>query len=196
MPSARMVQVRWQRTDLDFPVLMLRTSAWPPSLASLRGGPLEGLSIVSFSYGDGEELLTLQTVARRGRRMGLDGPEPVGDPLVDQVGQAVSDLLLTHVRPGDQPASATRQRVDDAVERGRQMAAQFPGPPWLVRSVPVDGADFAMWFTTLSPGFAAVLDYGPVVLTAWGSDPDIWDWHLTAVPPSAVWPLISEALHD
>jgi hypothetical protein len=53
-----------------------------------------------------------------------------------------------------------------------------------------------MWFTTLSPGFAAVLDYGPVVLTAWGHDPDSRDWHLTAVPPSTVWPLISEALPD
>jgi hypothetical protein len=86
--------------------------------------------------------------------------------------------------------------VDDAVERGQQLAAQFPGPPWLVRPVPVDGVDFAMWFATLSPGFAAVLDYGPVVLTAWGPDPDSWDRHVTAVPPSTVWPLISEALHD
>ena len=62
--------------------------------------------------------------------------------------------------------------------------------------MPVDDADCAMWFTTLSPGFAAVLDYGPVVLTAWGPDPDIWDWRLTAVPPDTVWPLISEALGD
>jgi hypothetical protein len=138
VPSARMVQVRWRRTDLDFPVLMLRTSAWPPSLASVRGGPVEGLSIVSFSYGDGDERLHLRTVARRGRRVGPDGLEPVGDLLVDQVGQAVSDLLFSRIRPGDQPSSATRQRVDEAVQRGQQLASQFPGPPWQVRSVPVD----------------------------------------------------------
>ncbi len=188
--------MQWRRTDLDFPVLMLRTSAWPPSLASVRGGPVEGLSIVSFSYGDGDERLHLRTVARRGRRVGPDGLEPVGDLLVDQVGEAVSDLLFSRIRPGDQPSSATRQRVDEAVQGGQQLAAQFPGPPWQVRSVPVDDLDFAMWFTTLSPGFAAALDYGPVVLTAWGHDAGRWDWHLTAVPPSTVWPLISEALPD
>jgi hypothetical protein len=79
---------------------------------------------------------------------------------------------------------------------GGRTAVLHRGPPWLVRSVPVDGVDFAMWFTTPSQGFAAVLDHGPVVLTAWGPDPDIWDWHLTAVPPSTIWQLISEALDD
>jgi hypothetical protein len=184
----------WQRADLDFPVLMLKTSPWPPFVSSFGGSPFVGLCDIGVSYGDSAERLHLRTVARRGRRMGPHGPQWVLDDLAGLAGEAARNLLLSTIEHGTQP-EATHQRVQEYLERGQRLAQQFLRPPWQVRSVPVDGVEFAMWFTALPEGFAAALDYGPIVLTAWGQDPDEWDWRMTAVPPEATWPLI-EAFDD
>jgi hypothetical protein len=186
--------MRLRRSDLDFPVLMLRGSAWPPTVATVGVGPEGQLSTVGISYSDGDATLQLETLARRGRRMGPYGPLWVADQITDIAAKAVTGLHLEAIRPGSQPAPATRQAADDAVRLGQQAAGQLPGPPWQVRSVPVNDVEFAMWTATFAPGFAAVLDYGPVVLGASGTDLDTWTWHLTATQPDAAWPLISEAI--
>lgn len=147
------------------------------SLPSVREARRRGQAAVKISKMDG------QAVVKAGRVLEVGAAQVAvlcGVPL------ATCELLIETQSFADQPASSTRQHL----------AAQLPGPPWQVRSVPADDVDFAMWFTTLSPGFAAVLDYGPVVLTARGSNLDTWDWRLTALPPDRVWPLIGKALDD
>jgi hypothetical protein len=124
--------------------------------------------------------------------MDRHGPQWTADDLPAQAGGAVQNLLLGTIRHGTAP-ERTHQLVEEHLAVGERLAEQFPDQPWQARSVPVDDVEYAMWFATLPAGFAAALDYGPVVLTAWGRDPDRWDWHLTAAPPDAVWPLIEAA---
>jgi hypothetical protein len=178
--------VEWQRRDLDFPVLMLEASPWPRRRLGCGGGSLEGLYSVDVSYGDDTERVHLQTLARRGRRMDHGAPYWVGDGLPEQAGQAVSNLLFGTIEHGEDDG----WRVHECLALGHRLERAFPGEPWQVRAVPVDGIEFAMWFATLPEGFAAALDYGPVVLTAWGQDSDLFDWRLTATPPDRAWPLI------
>jgi hypothetical protein len=180
----------WQRRDLDFPVLMLETSPWLPSVASFGGSPHEGLCDVAVRYGDDEEELQLLTSARRGSRMSA---QPMarwsGDDLPAHAGQALENLLRSTV-PDATPRVEARRLMEEHRIRSLRLAQQLPEPPWQWRRVPVDGVDFAMWFTTLPQGFAAVLDCGPAILTAWGRDPDPWEWRLRAGSPDVVWSLI------
>jgi hypothetical protein len=81
------------------------------------------------------------------------------------------------------------------VQRGRHRGRG--GPPRIVDDSPSQAGEAVpdlllsavvrgtMWFTRLPQGFAAALDYGPVVLTASGRDPDAWNWQLTAALSSS-----------
>ena len=140
--------MQWRRSDLDFPVLMLDDGPWSPTVASVGGGGEGTLTTVGLSYGGEAEELRLETLVRRGRRMGPLGPQWIADRIEDQAGKALTDLFLNRARPAGSSSAVTRQHVGDAVRCARDLGARLPGPPWQVRSVRVDDVDFAMWSVT------------------------------------------------
>ncbi len=176
-----------QRHDLDLPVLMLEGGPRPGAVWGGVGRVDEGLAHVDVLYGDQGEELRLRTSARRGGRAWPDLARWTGDDLRESARDAVTSLLLSTVLPGTS-GEESRRLLEEHGLRGRRLAEQLPGPPWQWRPVPVDGVDFAMWFATLPEGFVAVLDHGPVHLSAWGSDVEAWDWRLVTTFPEVEWP--------
>jgi hypothetical protein len=182
--------VRWNLDDLDFPVLVLRHPPGPPALTGLGGSDSHGLVSVGIGYaapGSGNRGPALETLVRRGHRLTPTGGVTwVGTDLADLATHAVRALLLAHLSAqgaGEEPGLPAR--VEELQARARTLGGAAPSAPWRLVAADVDGTPFALWLAELDEGFAAVLDWGPVMLTASGPvTPQ--DWGLAALSADAV----------
>jgi hypothetical protein len=180
--------VDWTLAHLDFPVLLLRDDRRQPALTGLAGGDGGGLYDVTVGYGQRAEMgawLSLRTVARRGHRVHPGGRTAwVSTELPDIARLAITDLLLADI-PNGMPKPELRRLAEQRIARGKGLAESFPRDRWATRSVDIDQRQFVLWLLELETGFAAVADYGPVMLAASGTEPGTWSWQLTAAPPDA-----------
>jgi hypothetical protein len=178
-------------SGIDFPVLMLADPDQIPFLSgygSVRTGPINNVE-VAYEPDDkdddedqDEPALRLSTMVRRGWRLTNGHPFTMATSLQSLGEQAVTGVLLSRIPPSS-VAGDRREATELAMAEGRDLGARIPGPPWVLRSLDLDGTAYALWVLVLDDDrFCLVADCGPIVLTGTGRHIDAWTFALSAVP--------------
>lgn len=178
-------------SGIDFPVLMLADLERVPFLGGYGG--TDQISNVEVAYepeygdddGDSEldePSLRLRTMARRGWQL-VNGHALTTASSLQSLGEHAATSSLLSAIPPSVVIGDRREAGDRAVAEGRDFGSRIPGPPWVLRSLNLDGAAYALWVLTFDDNrFCLVADLGPIVLTGTGRYLDAWTFTLSAVP--------------
>src|SRR5689334_8269298 len=180
-------------SGIDFPILMLADIEQIPFLSGYGSDSTGLIGDVEVAYepdyGDSDEdshrdepALRLRTMARRGWRL-INGQALTSASSLQRLGEQAATGILLSAIPSSSRIGDRRQAADDAVAEGRNLGSRIPGPPWVLRSLELDGAAYALWVLAMNDNrFCLVADCGPIVLTGTGRHINAWTFALSAVP--------------